>query len=345
MDINARQSQLGVAFTGPNLGSFQSGGKISAVFFDSAILNDQYGFLLQQAYGELFNDDWRFAAGLQLDVFAPSLPTVLPFSGLGGSGSAGNTIKGQARAERFLPIGSDSQLTLQAALSQPLGTFEFADSALDEDNGLPNLEGRIAFGFGEPAPIGIGLLTQRPFEVGFSGVVGQLRRTAFPPNPRRVVSDVWGAAADFRVNLAGGFFGFKGEVYSGQALGFYNGAILQTLDAVTWEPIRSTGGYLEGFAYLTPNVHIHTGIGIDVANEDDITAIPNTTFGRTYNSTLWSNLIWDINERHRFALEATYRKTEYKEPTNLPNEGLVSRPSTRGSSSAVSSVPVTADKP
>ena len=193
------------------IGNFQSGGKISAVFFDNTILADRNGFLLQQSYGELFNDDWRFAAGLQLDVFAPGLPTVLPFSGLGGSGSAGNTIKGQVRVERFVPVGSDSQLTLQVALSEPLGTFDIPDTSLDEDNGLPNVEGRIAFGLGKPAPIGIGLLTQRPLEVGVSGVVGQLRRTAIPPDtPRRVVSDVWGAAVDFRVNLAE-LFGFQGQ--------------------------------------------------------------------------------------------------------------------------------------
>ena len=193
------------------IGDFQSGGRISAVFFDNTILADRNGFLLQQSYGELFNDDWRFAAGLQLDVFAPGLPTVLPFSGLGGSGSAGNSIKGQIRAERFVPVGSDSQLTLQVALSEPLNTYNIPDTSLDEDNGWPNVEGRIAFGLGKPVPIGIGLLTQRPLEVGVSGVVGQLRRTAIPPDaPRRVVSDVWGAAVDFRVNLAE-LFGFNGE--------------------------------------------------------------------------------------------------------------------------------------
>ena len=292
------------------------------MFFDNTILADRNGFLLQQSYGELFNDDWRFAAGLQLDVFAPGLPTVLPFSGLGGSGSAGNSIKGQIRVERFVPVGSDSQLTLQVALSEPLNTFDIPDTSLDEDNGKPNVEGRIAFGLGKPAPIGIGLLTQRPLEVGVSGVVGQLRRTAIPPDaPRRVVSDVRGAAVDFRVNLAD-CFGFKGEVYTGQALGNYNGGILQTLDAVTWKPIRTKGGWVEGFVYLTPNLHSHTGIGIDDPNDDDITAIPNSTFGRTYNRTLWSNLIWDVNKTFRIAFEATQRKTDYKEPTNLPNKGF-----------------------
>jgi hypothetical protein len=320
-DMNARQSMLGVSFTGPMIGSFHSGGKISAVFFDNTILADRYGFLLQQAYGELYNDHWRFAAGLQLDVFAPGLPTVLPFSGLGGSGSAGNTIKGQLRVERFLAVGSDSQLTLQMAVSEPLGTVELPDTSLDEDNGKPNVEGRIALGLGKPAPIGIGLLTQRPLEIGVSGVAGQLRRTSIPPDaPRRVVSNVQGVALDFRVNLLDGCFGFKGEVYSGQALGAYNGGILQSLDAVTWKAIRTTGGWLEGFVYLRPNLHSHTGIAIDDPNDNDITAIPFTQFGRTYNRTLWTNLIWDVTKYHRIAFEVTRRETEYKEPTNLPNK-------------------------
>ena len=73
IDMNARQSLLGVDFTGPMIGSFQSGGKIAAQFFDATIFADRYGFLLTQAYGELKNNDWRFAAGLQLDVWAPQL--------------------------------------------------------------------------------------------------------------------------------------------------------------------------------------------------------------------------------------------------------------------------------
>jgi hypothetical protein len=253
-------------------------------------------------------------------VFAPGLPTVLPFSYLGGSGSAGNCIRGQVRVERFVNVGSDSQITLQGSLSEPLNTYVIPDLTLDEDNGWPNVEGRIALGMGEPEPIG--LLTQRPLEVGLSGVVGQLRRTAFPTEPpRRVISDVWGAAIDFQINLAG-FFGFKGEVYTGQGLGNYNGAILQSLDAVTWKAIRSTGGWVEGFVYFTPCLHSHSGYGIDDPRNDDITAIPNNLFGRTFNSTIYSNLLWDLNKSFRSGLELTYRKTEYKEPTNLPNHGF-----------------------
>ena len=111
-------------------------------------------------------------------------------------------------------------------------------------------------------------------------------------------------------------------MYTGQGLGNYNGGILQSLDAVTWKAIRSTGGWVEGFVYLTPNLHSHTGFGFDDPNNNDITAIPNTLFGRTYNSTIYSTLIWDLNKTFRIAFEATYRKTEYKDPTSLPNEGF-----------------------
>ncbi len=319
-DINARQSLLGVLFTGPKIGNFQSAGRISAVFFDPSVVADRNGFLLQQSYGELFNDQWRFAAGLQFDVFAPGLPTMLPFSYLGGSGSTGNCIRGQIRVERFFDVGSDSQLTLQGAVSEPLNTAVTPDIILDEDNGWPNVEGRMGFGLGKPAPIG--LLTQRPVEFGFSGLVGQLRRTAPPEEPpRRVVSDVWGAAVDVRVNLASRF-GFKGEVYTAQGLGNYNAAILQSLDAVTWKAIRSTGGFVEGFVYLTPMLHSHTGYGVDDPDDDDMTAIPNTLFGRTFNSTFWSNLLWDLDKTFRIAFEVTYRQTEYKEVTNLSNKGF-----------------------
>ena len=103
------------------------------------------------------------------------------------------------------------------------------------------------------------------------------------------------------------------------------GGVLQSLDAVTWEAIRSTGGWVEGFVYLTPNLHSHTGIFIDDPNDDDITALPNTLFGRTYNRVFFSTLLWDLEtKKFRIGVESTLRKTEYKDPTNhgVPNEGF-----------------------
>ena len=45
--INARNSSVGVLFTGPDIGKFHSGGRLSAVFFDNTnVFADRNGFLL-----------------------------------------------------------------------------------------------------------------------------------------------------------------------------------------------------------------------------------------------------------------------------------------------------------
>ena len=121
----------------------------------------------------------------------------------------------------------------------------------------------------------------------------------------------------------------------GRELGNYGGGILQSLDAVTWKAIRTKGGWVEGFVYLTPYLHSHTGMFIDDPNDNDITALPNTLFGRTYNSTFYSTLLWDLDKTFRIAFEATYRKTEYKDPTlrgGCPTKDSVSIPSSSGPS-------------
>ncbi len=161
------------------MGSFQSGGMFVGMLFNDRIINDQYGFLPLQAFGELKNEDWRFAGGLQFDVFAPGVPTMLPFSALAASGNTRNSFRGQLALERFLQPSDDVQWTLQGALSEPVSTTIDPTFRINEDNGWPNVEGRIAMGLGRVE--GTGLAAMRPFEVGFSGVVGQMRsRTTGP---------------------------------------------------------------------------------------------------------------------------------------------------------------------
>lgn len=45
IDLNARQSMLGVTFTGPMIGDFQTGGRVLTVLFDNASLADRNGSL------------------------------------------------------------------------------------------------------------------------------------------------------------------------------------------------------------------------------------------------------------------------------------------------------------
>lgn len=311
-DMHARQSTLGAAFTGPQFNGLQSGGMVVAMFFNDAVVVDQYGFLPLQAFGELKNEDWRFSAGLQFDVFSPGIPTVLPFSALGASGNTGNSFRGQVRLERFLQTDDDMQWTLQVALSEPIASSINPEFRLSEDNGWPNVEGRIALGLGSVQ--GVGAAAKRPFEVGLSGVVGEIRTTI--PAMTQVVADVWGASTDFRWSV-NDMFGFSGELFTGQTLGTYNGGILQNVNPTTFDGIKSSGGWFETYVYWTPSVHSHIGYGIDDPDNGDI-----APGGQLKNETYYANLLWDMNATFRIAYEFTWRKTEYSALRDIEGAGL-----------------------
>ena len=305
-DASARQTTLTALVSGPEICGFQSGAVIAACFYSSSLIEDLWGFLPIQAYAQLKNDDWRFAAGLQLDIFNPLNPTVLPISYLGASGNTG-AFRGQARLERYLHPSDDSQITLTVGLSDPIPTTVSNTFRVSEDNGWPNVEARAAWALGPLS--GEGPEAKRPFEIGVSGVVGQIRNTV--PFTRQVVADVWGLGADGRWAVTERF-GVQGELFVGQTLGTYMGGILQNVNVSTFAGVHTAGGWVEVYYYLCPQkLHTHIGYGVDDPLGGDLA--PGQP---VRNDTFFANLIWDVSKFFRVAEEFTYRRTAY---TVVPN--------------------------
>jgi hypothetical protein len=309
-DASGRQTTLTALVMGPELCGFQTSAVIAACFYGSSLIEDLWGFLPIQAYAQLKNDDWRFAAGLQLDIFNPLNPTVLPISYLGASGNTG-AFRGQARVEHYLHLSDDQQITLTAGLSDPIPTTVSNTFRVSEDNGWPNIEGRAAWACGPLT--GEGPLATRPFEVGVSGVVGQVRNTV--PFTRQVVADVWGLGTDFRWAVTPRF-GLQGELFVGQALGTYMGGILQNVNVSSFTGVHTGGGWIELYYYICPEkLHAHVGYGVDDPLDSDLA--PGQP---VRNDTVFANLIWDVTKYCRVAEEFTYRKTAYTILRN--NEGF-----------------------
>jgi hypothetical protein len=298
-DIHARQTTIYLAAQGPQIGKYVAGGLIMFNLYNDSLIVDRYGFLPYQAWGELKNEDWRFAGGLQMDIFAPVLPTVLPFSYLAASGNTG-VYRGQFRAERFYHPSTNEQITLTVGISDANPTY-LNEDILTEDNGWPNMEGRAAWAVG--ALKQEGLAAVRPFEVGVSGFVGEIRTTQIVVN--QVIDNTWGLAGDFRwrVNQK---WGFQGEIFTGQGLGTYGGGIMQTVNSDTFEAIESSGAWGEFYYYCHPCIHTHMGYGIDNPNDADLAP---TQVSR--NDTIFGNVIWDVTKSFRLASELTYRTTDY----------------------------------
>jgi hypothetical protein len=309
-DMHARQSNLYFALMGPEVAGLRAGGLVMLYLYNDAVIVDRYGILPIQAYGELKNETWRFAGGLQSDIFAPLLPNVLPFSYLMGSGNTG-VFRGQLRMERYFYPAPDEQCTLTAGISSPISTVindsRIVNGApeLIEDNGWPNIELRVSRAVGPLQQVG--LEAKRPFEVGLSAVVGQTRTTVLGP-PGRVVNDVFGLAADARWRI-NDRWGLAGEMYHGQSLGSYAGGVFQSVNTLTLDSLHSTGGWGEVYYYCTPCLHTHWGVGVDNPADSEL------FFGQiSKNRTCFANLIWDVNQSFRIAGEVTYRKTNYAGP-------------------------------
>jgi hypothetical protein len=303
-DFNGRQSRLNFAFMGPELAGWNVGG-LATFGFQNNLTAEGYGFGPYVAYGEVRNDDWRFAAGLQYDILNPRDPKTIPNTLLAASGNAG-AARNQIRVERFLHASEDWQATLQMGVSDPISTRIVDNSSILEDDGRPNLEGRLLIGLGESRELA-GKRRARPVEVAVSGMHGGMRTLEGGANGalRQTSIDSWALGADTHLSITDRM-GIVGEFFTGEGLGEYLGGIGQSYNRGTGAAISTTGGWGEFYAYLRDDLHIHLGYGIDTA---DTAQLGNGQMSR--NETAYGTLVWDLSARLQMSFELDYRRTTY----------------------------------
>ncbi|GDX76595.1 hypothetical protein LBMAG41_16710 [Cyanobium sp.] len=314
-DLSAQQSMVYAAFRGPKWGSWTPGA-FAIFWLQDNLLAEGYSFTPVVAYGEIGNGAWRVAAGQNFDVFAPRDPDTLPNGKLAATGNPG-AYRPQFRVERNFEAGPGFGGVVQLAASSPVTTAlpsnvdlaNLQSQEIVEDNGWPNLEARLNFGFGAYADRAGGR-SLRPVELGVSGIVGQLRvlDNIRPSDPLTLVSDrstvnVWGAAIDGQIAL-GRRFGLSGELYTGQGLGEYMAGILQTYNRATNQAVPTAGGWGQFYVYLADNLRLNLGYGIDHAQDSGL-------FGLQVNSGIFANLLWDVNPWLQLGLEGNYKLTTY----------------------------------
>lgn len=298
VEVHGKQSSLGAALVGPNIGGLKAGGLLLTYFYGEDYLADQPGFFIVRGYGELKNDFWRFAVGADADIINPLSPQMLDFNAGQGAGNMG-FFRGQFRVERYFHFGCH-QLTTQLALGNPITTsFDGNVRNLLEDNGWPNVDMRIAIGLGPECERNGA--KSRPVELGVSGLLGQLRRTGTP----FAEIDVWAVGADAKVALTDRC-GFQGEFFSGQGIGNYNAGIVQIFNPFTLQPIRTTGGWGEFYVHWTTRLHSHFGCGID--DPLDSTLSPGLP---TRNAFAFANIICDVTKNLEVGFEVDRWETDF----------------------------------
>jgi len=315
-DLNARSSSLYFALDGPKVGDF----KLSGMMFfmlTSNVTSETYGILPSLLYVDLKNEKWRFAIGQQMDVFAERIPNMIDsYFALASSGCAGNSSRGQIRAERYFSIGEKGKFSLTAAASEPITAYFSPDLRNNTaDNGMPNVEWAAKYSSGKDTNAWV------PYdnvELAVSGVSGSYRvfKNDINGNNIRVNHpNVFGIAGEFAFRF-GKRFGIQGEIYNGKALGNYAASIFQTTKGDFDKEIRSTGFWSELAFYWNKSVQTRVGYGQDKCNKSDLMGV-----GILQNSTLFGNIIWDINQSFQIGAEVSYKQTDYLAPLKN-NKGI-----------------------
>ena len=110
--------------------------------------------------------------------------------------------------------------------------------------------------------------------------------------------------------------GFQGEMFVGQAIGTYNGAIGQSLNPVDGEAIYSVGGFGEFFWKLTPSFTASVGYGIDNPRDRDLGLVNDALGQRARNEKYWINFIWRLSDEWETRFEVSRLETRYIAPSN-----------------------------
>jgi hypothetical protein len=308
IDIHGKSSKIGVLLRGPDFLELQTGGALLAYLFGEEFLADVAGINLLGGYVELRNERWRFLFGRAGDLINPRRPGTIDINAGRNAGNLGFS-RGQFRVERYLHPTPQAQITAQFSLCNPIATaYEGRLADLVEDNGWPLLEGRVAYGVG-PVAREFGIETRR-FEIGASGVLGQLR--SIDPRESRPI-DIWLFGFDAKADLTD-YCGVQAEFFHGQALGNLNGGILQIINPDTHEEIRTTGGWCDFYVDWTERVRSSFGFGID--DPLDSTLAPGQS---TRNAFVFANLVLDLTKSVEVGFEIGRWDTDYM-PSRAPGD-------------------------
>ncbi len=298
--LTARQTRLGLRVAGGGSDNFVASGRVEVDFYGGGAENKNL-LMLRHAYAELnWQDrDLVLLGGQTSDVISPLVPTTLNYTVAWWVGNIGYRHP-QIRVTKGFDVGLDSRLTLIAAavrtVADDLSPAEPGDAG--SHAGMPAIQGRVGYAWS---------MADNRAAVGFSGHWGRENPHFLEePEPGAVNFDSWSANVDFTFPLTDRVT-LKGELFTGLNLDDFFGGIGQGVNLAKKEAIKTSGGWAS--VEFHPNDQVLTSVGYGLEDPSD-EFIRNK--GRTKNSSVWANFIWDVTSHVRTGVELSYWRTHYK---------------------------------
>ena len=315
--VDARRTRLGLDVAGPRIPFFncaQSSGRVEIDFEGDATLENRATLLLRHAYWQVKNEDYCVLVGQTWDVTSPLYPGMLNYLPANFAGNLGYR-RAQFRLERYLEVSPELLITVQSSLNQNIVPDLTTAAGVSRESGSwPTLEGRVAAKLGPRGPDCL------PVEFGVSSHIGE---TGFDlPIYDDYRRRTWSLNADLAIPITYRLK-FQAEVFSGSNLSPLLGGIGQGISPVTYNAIRSNGGWFDFRYDWTSRLHSCAGWSLDDPDNNDL------AYGKTYNEVLFTNVTFDITKKFLTGVEFSYWKTGYK------GAGTLAQPDEPGRSAVI----------
>lgn len=292
-NVTANQTRFGLNLFGPEIGPAITEGKIEVDFYGGEAENKPH-MRMRHAYAQISWPEYEmsFLAGQTFDVISPLYPSTLNFLVDYAVGNIGYR-RPQIRLTKNFSLTDSTDLLVQTALTRTIGdTVNGIDTGTD--SGIPSFQNRIAYSFP--------LLTDKPTTIGVSGHYGQEENDSIDKD-----LDTWSINLDLEVPITN-WLGVKGEFFTGANLDTFFGGILQGVNTITGEEIRTTGGWAA--LSITPMKTINLNLGASMESPDDF-YVPSG--GRTENRSYFGNIFYMFDPSFLVGAEASYWDTKYKD--------------------------------
>ena len=244
-------------------------------------------------------EHWRLVLGQYPDVMLPFVPDTINSYPVGYVPGALGYVHPQVRGDVRLPVGQRFQASTQLSINRPITTFELSDELVGRQAGVPDVQGRFAFAYGQSAHP-----WERPMEIGVAGHWGR-RNFTNTMTLATIQRGTWSVSADLRLFLPTATR-IKVRWWRGALLGDFTAGIFETINLMTLGEVRASGLWFEVQQRLTDRWRVTVGYGRDDPRDEDLAA-----GDRSLNQAGFANVLWDVTKTIGFGAEGSRWATSY----------------------------------
>jgi hypothetical protein len=299
-NMTARQTRLGALINGPEDGELETSGRVEIDFYEGGAENKPR-VMMRHAYLNILWPEDRFSilAGQTSDVISPLYPNTINYTVGWWVGNIGYR-RPQIRLTKDLALSKDVDLKLEGALARTIGISDTFTTDSGADAGYPGVQGRAGITFPwfgcKPTTLGVsGHVAREEYDTSASGDSKHF--------------DSWSANLDVTQPI-NEWLTIKGEMFTGENLSAYLGGIGQGVNIDTFKEIGSKGGWIAAALGPWDKWQFNVGLSADSVDGDDLRGMSGDK--RTYNRSIFGNMLYSLNKSTQIAFELSQWRTDYQ---------------------------------